>query len=94
MKGFKMGVDEITQKMERYTDELKHNEGRLGEMTHNLNVVNTRLKQVDERLRQLRPGMRLDSLEDRCKHGYNIINPRRMRCRVTVVVLFVCLLPH
>ena len=67
-------MDEITQKIERYTDELKHNECRLGEMTHNLNVVNTRLKQVDERLRQLHPGMRLDSLEDRCtctcKHGY------------------------
>ena len=63
-----MRVDEITQKMERYTDELKHKEGSLGEMTHNLDVVKTRLKQVDERLRQLRPGMRLDSLEDRCKY--------------------------
>ena len=68
-KGFKMRVDEITQKMERYTDELKVKEGSLAEMTENLDVVKTRLKEVDEKLRQLRPGIRLDALEDRCKRG-------------------------
>ena len=68
-KGFKMRVDEITQKMERYTDELKVKEGSLAEMTENLDVVKTRLKEVDEKLRQLRPGIRLDALEDRCKQG-------------------------
>lgn len=68
-KGFKMRVDEITQKMERYTDELKVKEGSLAEMTENLDVVKTRLKEVDEKLRQLHPGIRLDALEDRCKQG-------------------------
>ena len=66
-KGFKMRVDEITEKMERYSDELKHKEGSLEEMTHSLDGVKTRLKEVDERLRELRPGMRLDTLEERCK---------------------------
>ena len=64
-----MRVDEITQKMERYTDELKHKEDSLGEMIHTLDVVRARLKDVDERLRQLQPGMRLDTLEERCKLG-------------------------
>ena len=64
-----MRVDEITQKMERYTDELKNKEGSLGEMTHNLDVVKARLKEVDERLRELRPGIRLDTLEERCELG-------------------------
>lgn len=62
-----MRVDEITEKMKRYTDELKEKEGRLGRMTENLEGVKTRLKEVDDRLRQLSPGIRLDSLEDRCK---------------------------
>ena len=66
-KGFKMRVDEIVQKMQRYTDELQHKEDSLGEMTRNLDEVKTRLKEVDERLRQLRPGIRLDTLEERCK---------------------------
>ena len=62
-----MRVDEITEKMKRYSDELKEKEGSLEEMTRNLELVKTRLKAVDDKLRQLRPGMRLDTLEERCK---------------------------
>ena len=61
------GVGVFMKKMQYYTDELKHEEGHLGEMTHNLDVVKIRLKEVDDRLRQLHPGIRLDTLENRCK---------------------------
>ena len=66
-KGFKMRVDEITEKMKRYSDELKEKEDSLEEMSQNLELVKTRLKEVDDKLRQLRPGIRLDTLEERCK---------------------------
>ena len=66
-KGFKMKVDEITEKMKRYSSELEQREDRLKDMSQNLDEVKTRLGQVDEKLRQMRPGIRLDSLEDRCK---------------------------
>ena len=66
-KGFKMKVDEITEKMKRYSSELEDKEKSLKDMSHNLDQVKTRLEQVDDRLRQLHPGMKLDSLEDRCE---------------------------
>ena len=66
-KGFKMRVDEITTKMKRYTDELEDRQKGFEEMTQNLEEVKSRLAKVDDRLRQLRPGIRLDKLDDRCK---------------------------
>ena len=62
-----MRVDEITDKMKRYTGELQDKEKCLREKSQSLQEVNSRLKEVDERLRVLRPGIRLDSLEERCK---------------------------
>ena len=67
------GVGVLMKKMQHYTDDLKHKEGYLGEMTHNLDTVKTHLKEVDDRLRQLRPGIRLDTLEGRCKEKLCIV---------------------
>ena len=67
------GVGGFMKKMYCYTDELKHKEGYLGEMTHSLDVVKIRLKEVDDRLRELRPGIRLDTLENRCKKKLYIV---------------------
>ena len=65
--GFRMKVKDLNDKIGGYTEQQKLFEDKIAEMKQLLTDVRERVKEVDTRLKQLHPSIKLDTLDSRCK---------------------------
>lgn len=67
MTGFTMKVKELNELVRNYTTSKESLQEEVAQMNDLLSGVKEKLKVTDARLKQLRPTLRLETLEDRCK---------------------------
>ncbi len=65
--GFTMKVNELNEQVRKYTAAKETFQEEVAQMKDLLSDVREKLKTVDARLKQLRPTLRLETLEDRCE---------------------------
>ncbi len=65
--GYASRVQELKAHVQKKVEERELFEKRVGETSNQLARLREELTKVDERVRELRPSITLDSMEDRCE---------------------------
>ncbi len=68
--GFTMKVKELNDQVHKYTSLKDTLQKETMQMNDLLSAVKEKIKAIDGRLKELRPLLKLESLEDRCKGCY------------------------
>ena len=70
LTGYKEGVHEAEARLKQLQDRFEEYKNRMKEHEERVATLESELTKTDERIHQLKPNLRLDSLEERCESIY------------------------
>lgn len=71
--GFALRVTELEKSIQQYKQEQQTYDEKLQKNSEVLNKLRVQLEDVDKRVRVLRPGIKLSTLDERCKLGQSLV---------------------